>query len=261
MLNISKGGQFVRMGGVFPILAATLALALFAERAVADVAPLRPVPRISAMGGPLPDGVSEAVPEVTPRRPRARPMSLPRTRWETVPGSTLWTRAALSALKAHGRPLLEFVPEDIETWCPSYADQPLEKRAEFWVGFISALTRYESTFRPRAVGGGGRWHGLMQILPSTARLYGCRATTGAALQSGPANLSCAIRIITRTVRRDGVVGAGGRGGVAADWGPMVHSGKRETIAAYTRRQTYCRPLSTMRPRPRPAGGPDAGGID
>ncbi|WP_342344669.1 transglycosylase SLT domain-containing protein [Vannielia litorea] len=219
--------------------------------ACAEVSALRPVPRISAMGGPLPDGLAEAVPRITRLRPRARPVALPRTRWETVPGSTIWTRAAISALKAHGRPLLEFVPQDIAQFCPSYATQSLDKRAEFWVGFLSALAKHESTYRPRAVGGGGRWHGLLQITPSTARLYRCRAGTGAALLHGPTNLSCAIRIMTKTVRRDGVVGAGGKGGVAADWGPMVYRKKRADIAAYTQKQSYCRPLSTMRPKARP----------
>ncbi len=241
------------MRGPLPILAAALAVMLPCT-ALAEVSALRPLPRLSAMGGPLPEGLTEPVPQITRLRPRARPVNLPRTRWETVPGSTIWTRAAISALKAHGRPLLEFVPADIETWCPSYAQQPIEKRAEFWVGFLSALARHESTFKPRAVGGGGRWHGLLQITPSTARLYNCRASTAAALLHGPTNLSCAIRIMTRTVRRDGVVGANGKGGVAADWGPLVYRAKRADIASYTRAQTYCRPLSTVRPKARPESG-------
>ncbi|MGR3795236.1 transglycosylase SLT domain-containing protein [Vannielia sp. SX4] len=241
------------MTGVLQCLAAAVALALLAQQAQADVdvPALRPLPRMSAMGGVLPEGMTPAVPQVTQQRPKARPRSLPRTRWESVPGSTIWTRAAISALKAHGRPLLEFVPRDIEQFCPSYASQPVEKRAEFWVGFLSALAKHESTYRPRAVGGGGRWHGLLQITPSTARLYGCRASTGAALLHGPTNLSCAIRIMAKTVRRDGVLGASGKGGVAADWGPMVYRKKRADIAAYTKVQSYCRPLSNMRPKPRP----------
>lgn len=214
-------------------------------------ADLRPLPRISAMGGPLPDGQAMPTPAITPLRPRRRPSALPRTRWERVPGSALWTHAALSALKDHGRPLTAMVPRDIDQFCPAYAEQPPEKRAAFWVGFLSALARHESTFREQAVGGGGKWYGLLQILPATARAYGCRAGSAAALQRGPANLSCAIRIMAATVPRDGEVGASGRGGVAADWGPMVYAKKRADIAAYTSRQPYCRPLSSVRPMPRP----------
>ncbi len=104
---------------------------------------------------------------------------------------------------------------------------------------MSALARYESTWNPRAVGGGGRWFGLVQIAPATARHYGCGATSGRALKDGAANLRCAIRIMAQTVPRDGVVAARGRG-VAADWGPFHDPAKRAQMAAWTRAQPYCR---------------------
>ncbi|MBT0956267.1 transglycosylase SLT domain-containing protein [Alphaproteobacteria bacterium KMM 3653] len=222
---------------------------------------LRPTPRISAMGGELSGSEAEArvflavqtVPSLS-LRPAPRRGSLPRTRWEHQKGSGIWTRAALSALKGHAKPLVSMVPKDIEHWCPAYPDQGPEKRAAFWVGFMSALAKHESTYRATAVGGGGRWYGLLQIYPDTARRYGCRARTGEALKNGAANLSCAARIMAVTVRRDGVVGQGGRGGVAADWGPMVHSSKRADIAAWTRKQSYCVPMQVKRPMPRPKLG-------
>ncbi len=187
----------------------------------------------------------------------ARGGEIPRTRWEHVAGSALWTRSALSALGQHGRALEQTVPRDIADWCPSYPDSGTKGRRAFWVGFLSALAEYESTFRPTAVGGGGRWFGLMQILPSTARGYGCRAGSGDALKHGPDNLSCAIRIMARTVSRDGVVSQGMRG-VAADWGPLHSESKRSAMMRWTRAQTYCRPMSDVRPRQRPAGaGPVA----
>ena len=88
---------------------------------------------------------------------------------------------------------------------------------------MSALAKHESTYRPWAVGGGGRWYGLLQILPATARGYKCNARTGQSLKDGAANLSCAVRIMAHTVPRDGVIhGYRGRKGqgVTADWGPM-----------------------------------------
>jgi hypothetical protein len=118
------------------------------------------------------------------------------------------------------------------------------------VGFLSALVKHESTYREHAVGGGGKWYGLTQILPSTARLYGCRARSGAALKHGPDNLSCAIRIMSRTVPRDGVVSKGMRG-VAADWGPLHSRKKRTDMIAWTRQQSYCKSMSTIRPKLRP----------
>ena len=169
-------------------------------------------------------------------------------------GHALWTRAALSALKNHGQPLVDLVPGDIAQWCPKYPTATDAERRAFWVGFMSSLAKYESTYKPWAVGGGGRWYGLLQILPATARGYKCNVGTGEALKSGPANLSCAVRIMAHTVPRDGVIhGYKARKGqgVTADWGPMHSAPKRRDMAGWLMRQTYCRPLDAIRPRTRP----------
>ncbi|WP_299280285.1 transglycosylase SLT domain-containing protein [uncultured Tateyamaria sp.] len=184
-------------------------------------------------------------------RPPAREGNVPRTRWAHQPGHVLWNRAANSALKTHGRPLVDLVPADIETWCPRYETASDRDRRAFWIGFLSALAKYESTYKPRAVGGGGKWYGLLQILPATARGYDCNVGTGEALKNGAANLSCAVRIMAVTVPRDGVIyGPGGRG-VAADWGPMRSKAKRADMAGWLRRQTYCAPINAVRPQSRP----------
>lgn len=164
---------------------------------------------------------------------------LPPMRWQDVPGSDAWTRASLKALSSHGAPLLTLVPADSEAWCPAYPEQPAAQRALFWTGLLSALSKHESTWRPEAVGGGDKWYGLVQIAPATARGYGCAAQSGTALKNGPANLSCAIRIMTATVGRDGVVSAGSRG-VAADWGPFHSPRKLGDMKAWSRSQPWCR---------------------
>lgn len=183
--------------------------------------------------------------------PPAREGNLPRTRWERIAGTPLWTRTALSALKTHGQSLATSVPRDIGQWCPAYAQATDKKRRAFWVGFLSALVKHESTFRPTAVGGGGKWFGLTQIAPATARGYGCTAKSGDALKNPALNLSCAIRIMSTTVPRDGVVSEGFRG-VAADWGPLHSRAKRTDMMAWTRNQPYCKPLNAVRPKQRPA---------
>lgn len=160
-------------------------------------------------------------------------------RWDHRPEAQRWTDASLKALQSHGAALPEIVPADIETFCPGYETASLEDRQLFWTGLLSALAKHESTWRPEAAGGGGRWIGLLQIAPATARAYGCNATDASALKNGSANLSCAIRIMARTVERDGVVGASGRGGIAADWGPFTKASKREEMANWTREQPYC----------------------
>lgn len=185
-------------------------------------------------------------------RPVTRGSEVPRTRWTHQPSHMLWNRSAVSALKGHGRSLVQMVPNDIAEWCPAYPGAKDIARRAFWVGFLSALAKHESTYKPRAVGGGGRWFGLLQISPATARGYGCTARSGEALKNGAANLSCAIRIMSVTVPRDGVIyGRGGRG-VAADWGPLRSSSKRADIAGWLRAQPYCKLLNATRPRSRPA---------
>lgn len=164
-------------------------------------------------------------------------------RWDHRPEAPQWTEASLIALQSHGAVLPQIVPADIDTFCPGYEDASLEERRLFWTGLLSALAKHESTWQPQAAGGGGRWIGLLQIAPGTARAYGCEAQDVAGLKDGAANLSCAIRIMSRTVTRDGVVGAGGRGGIAADWGPFTVSAKRAEMAAWTRTQPYCQERS------------------
>lgn len=152
--------------------------------------------------------------------------------------SAEWTEVTLAALEQEGVALLSEVPNDITTWCPGYVEAEPEERAAFWAGLLSALARFESTWNPEAVGGGGQWYGLVQISPATARGYGCEARSGEALTDGAANLECAVRIAAETVTRDGVVAANG-GGFAADWGPFTSASKRAEMAEWVSSQDYC----------------------
>jgi len=178
---------------------------------------------------------------------------LPNTRWDETDGGQKWTLAAINALKTHGASLPQTVPVDIDQWCPAYVAADPPGRRAFWVGFLSALAFHESTLRPNAVGGGGKWFGLVQILPATARGYGCRAKTGEALKNGADNLSCAIRIMEVTVPRDQAIAFnnGKRAGVAADWGPLVSTRKRTQMQAWTNAQSYCQPVVAKKPKWRP----------
>lgn len=190
----------------------------------------------------------------TTPRPRARSDFIPRTRWDTNGGDVMWTRAAMSAVAAQGDPLIGVVPRDIARWCPAYAGNSPQQRRAFWVGMMSALSKHESTYDPDAVGGNGSWFGLLQILPSTARAYGCRARSGEALKDPEENLSCAIRIMARTVVRDRAVALndGRWRGVAADWGPMTNRAKISEMSGWTSRQSYCVRPASLRPQARPA---------
>lgn len=163
---------------------------------------------------------------------------LPPMRWSGRPEAKSWTETAMKAMTTHGAALPATTPRDIDTWCPAYPENSEAEKRMFWTGLLSTLAKHESTYNPRAVGGGGLWFGLVQIAPPTARGYGCAAKSGAALKDGNANLSCAIRILAHTVPRDQVVSEGWRG-VAADWGPFHSARKREDMIAWTRAQPYC----------------------
>ena len=195
-----------------------------------------------------------AAPVVT-NRPPWRERSVPRARWEHRGNGDLWTRVALSAVATHGQPLIETVPRDIEEWCPAYAENDAEDRAAFWVALLSTLSRYESTWDPRAVGGGGRWFGLLQIYPPTAEFRDCRVQTGEGLKRASANLNCAVRIMAITVPRDQAISVKDSRwrGVAADWGPIRTPWMQRDMKRYTSRQTYCRRLEEVRPPARPVG--------
>lgn len=185
-------------------------------------------------------------------RPVARVGRLPNARWGDSGRATVWSRATLSALRTHASVLPDMVPRDIAEWCPAYPSASRAQREAFWLGLVSSLAKHESTYRPAAVGGGGRWYGLLQILPSTARGYGCEARSGTALKDGASNLSCALRIMSVTVKRDGVVSHRMRG-VAADWGPFHNSRKRNDMKSWVRQQDYCQGLHrSLRPVARPA---------
>lgn len=187
-------------------------------------------------------------------RPPARPVFTAAARWDGRGEGEAWSEAAMRAIDAAPRDLRAVVPADIDAWCPGYEGNPPHLRAAFWVGTVSALARFESNFDEGAQGGGGAWQGLLQISPATARQHGCEAASSGALRDGEANLACAVRIMSRTVSRDGVVAAGGRG-IAADWGPMSRESLREQIRAWVRGQIYCEVetavMASLRPEARP----------
>lgn len=188
-------------------------------------------------------------------RPAAREAYHPRARWDHKPGGEIWTRSAMTAVASFGDGLDQLVPRDIAAWCPAYVENSPHLRRSFWAGMMSALAKHESTYNPRAVGGGDLWYGLLQIYPDTARRYGCRAQTGEALKDPTENLSCAARIMNVTVARDDAIAIRDSRwrGVAADWGPMTNRAKIAEMSAWTRAQDYCVIKEQLRPRIRPAG--------
>lgn len=182
-----------------------------------------------------------AVSACVPAKP-AEEMSFiaPPMGWDHHPEGEEWTESTLVALSTKDALLSERVPADIGIWCPGYEEAPVEARRAFWVGLLSAVAKYESTWNPKASGGGGRWIGLMQISPRSAQNYGCEATSVGALKDGEANLECAVEIMSEQVAKDGLVAGGGNRGIGRDWAPLRSSEKRAAMAAWTREQPYCK---------------------
>jgi hypothetical protein len=163
----------------------------------------------------------------------------PAMRWDHAAEAPLWTGRTLLAVAEEDDSLAEVVPADIATWCPDYMAATLAERRAFWVAMLSTLAKHESTWNPRASGGGGRWIGLTQIAPSTARQYGCEATTTAELKDGAANLACAVEIMAVNVAADGMVAGNGLLGMGRDWAPFRKASKRTDMAAWVSEQSYC----------------------
>jgi len=163
----------------------------------------------------------------------------PPMQWDHHPEGEEWTESTLTALSSKDQLLSERVPADIETWCPGYHEASVQDRRAFWAGLLSAVAKYESTWNERASGGGGRWIGLMQIDPRTARNYGCEATSVGELKDGEQNLECAVEIMSTQVAKDGLVAGGGNRGIGRDWAPLRSSEKRSAMAAWTSQQPYC----------------------
>lgn len=160
------------------------------------------------------------------------PGAMPVMRWDHRPEAREWTAATLEALKSEGAVLSSTVPMDVAWFCPKYATAQPHERNAFWAGLFSSIAKYESTWNPRASGGGGRYLGLLQISPQTARSAGCDASS---LKDGAENLECAVKIAARRADQGDAVAQ-----ITADWGPMHDSRKRSEMASWTRQQSYCR---------------------
>jgi len=163
----------------------------------------------------------------------------PAMRWDHRPEAAEWTTRSLAAVAAKDAVLAAKVPADIQAWCPGYEENSLAERRAFWVALMSAVAKYESTWNPAASGAGGRYIGLMQISPRSARNYGCSATKAATLKDGAANLECAVEMISYHVARDGQVAGKGNRGIGRDWMPLRKGDKRREMAAWTSAQSYC----------------------
>jgi hypothetical protein len=159
--------------------------------------------------------------------------------WDARPEAPEWTQRTLAAVARQDHRLTDVVPEDIGVWCPGYEQASEQERRAFWAGLMSAVARYESSWNPKAAGGGGRYIGVMQISPRSAANHGCTADTTAELKDGAANLECAAQMIAASVVSDKMVAGNGRKGAGREWMPFRDAKKRAAMSAWTSAQPYC----------------------
>lgn len=73
-----------------------------------------------------------------------------------------------------------------------------ELKIDFWVVFLSALTRAESAFNPRALAkgskGGPGYHGLLQFAPETARIR-CGLKSLDDIYNPASHLKCGLKLL------------------------------------------------------------------
>jgi len=182
----------------------------------------------------------------------AQPAGPPAARWDSKPDGRAWTQMTLESLGQHGMGLVSMVPSDIGNYCPAYQTADQSKRMAFWVGLISALAKFESSYKPEAKftepnifdAQGNRVvsRGLLQISIESGRGYGCVIPTAEALHEPVVNLACTVRIMNRLITRDGLIGstADPWKGAAAYWSPFRKQARRQDIQNWTKRQAYCR---------------------
>lgn len=165
-----------------------------------------------------------------------------------------WTRTTEIAVATSSLPSV--VPKDIGKFCPTYKRLPRKKRIQFWVGLLSSMAEFESTFNPEAAARGpskdrfrrrGMNRGLLQISKESANQpgYSCGIKKAKHLHDPAVHLPCAVKILSTWVSADRVIASykgdkKTRGG-ARYWAVLREkNGRLPAISNFTRNLSFCR---------------------
>lgn len=167
--------------------------------------------------------------------------------WDQMPQGKAWTDVTLKALDELGGSLFTMsVPADASVYCERFSQLDRDEKKAFFVQLISAMARYESSFRPAtaykesftdAKGNRVVSRGLLQMSLESARSYGCPIKTAVELHDPEINLRCAVQALNKWIPTDGKLGSGSKGG-ARYWGVLRNS-KAKKIHAKTRSLPFC----------------------
>lgn len=174
--------------------------------------------------------------------------------WESKTSQGVnWTAHVMSKLDTLGVDMVDSVPADYATFCPSYNKFTTTQRKEFYTFLISAMTKYESGFDPTqkyqegfndSNGNPVISRGLLQISIESANSYGCGFSDAQQLHDPYLNLNCGIRILNRWIgQRDfrlaGKINDGWKGG-ARYWSVLrTASGSYSSIVSLTKNTSLC----------------------
>lgn len=177
--------------------------------------------------------------------------ALPAASWDHKADGKAWTQMTLDAIGQHGMGMVNIVPSDIAAYCPAYANADQTRRAAFWMGLLSRLSKWESNYKPEeryteafpdAHGNRVVSRGLLQISIESGRGYGCVIPQAEALHEPVVNLACGVRIMNRLVTRDGLISNTSPDwlGAARYWSPFRKQARRTDLQNWTKVQAYCR---------------------
>ncbi len=165
-----------------------------------------------------------------------------------------WTRITETAVDTSSLP--SAVPKDIGKFCPAYKHLPRKKRIQFWVGLLSSMAEFESTFDPGAAARGPSKdvfrrrdtnRGLLQISKESANQpgYSCGIKKAKRLHNPAIHLPCAVKILSTWVSADHVIASykgnkKTRGG-GRYWAVLQEkNGRLPAISSFTRNLPFCR---------------------
>lgn len=174
--------------------------------------------------------------------------------WKLVNKNSEWTQIAEVEVKKSN--LIRIKPSDIDKFCPNYLNLSDEGKSVFWVGLVSITARPESNFKPetaylektifdkddkKVIS-----RGLLQISQESADGYGCNIKDAKELHDPATNLSCGVKILSKLITRDQIIGTYGSNSGKSTGGGRYWSVLRESkkhlpeITSFTNKLDVCR---------------------
>ena len=153
--------------------------------------------------------------------------------------SETWTLTTLFEISAHRKDLEK--ARDLEEFCPGYSRASSYQKDTCWLRLISAMAKFESSFRPKATyleATGQTSVGLLMMDPRHCP----NAPTLEKLQIAEPNIQCAIPRLALLVARDSMISGPKNSGGAAYWSVLrepyrfgnLFLGRKPHIQIYTR---------------------------